>query len=66
MTEVDKDGSDGRFKSKAEAKRTISQGGVRFNGVKITDPYHVFYTKDFPIIVEIGKKRKFILAIKDA
>ena len=55
-----------KFQSKSEAKRVISQGGVRFNGVRITDPYHTFFTKDFldgKMLIEIGKKTKFILAL---
>ena len=53
--------------SNSEAKRLIKQGGVKFNGVKITDPYYTFYTKDFvdsQMLIEIGKKRKYILKLE--
>ncbi|MBK7427073.1 MAG: tyrosine--tRNA ligase [Saprospiraceae bacterium] len=53
------------FTSKAEARRAIQQNALSINKVKVTDPNHtsndIEWYEDKYILVENGKKNKFIL-----
>ena len=49
--------------SKSEAQRLIEQGGIKVDGVKITDPHQIINLSDNGIILQSGKA-KFIKAVK--
>ena len=44
-------------KSNGEARRTVIQGGVTFDGEKITDPQAVLEISDKPKVLKVGKRK---------
>ena len=50
------------FPSKKEARRLITQGSVKVNGEKATDPFATYSTADRPIILQAGKRIFFRIA----
>ncbi|MGI9016790.1 MAG: S4 domain-containing protein, partial [Euzebya sp.] len=54
----------GAAKSGGEARRLISQGGVRVNNVRVEDPSRAVTRADFAsdrtVVVRVGKKRYFL------
>jgi len=53
----------GSAASKSEAKRIIEQGGVTYNGEKITDPFDVVNVWPEGQVLKVGK-RKFARIIR--
>jgi tyrosyl-tRNA synthetase len=51
--------------SKAEAKRLISQGGVKLDGIKIEDPSIEITLSDNETTVQIGKRKFYRVKTKD-
>jgi tyrosyl-tRNA synthetase len=60
--------SAGAATSNGEARRLVTQGGVRINNAVVDDPAHTIDTKDLvgdgAVVIRVGKKRYFLVRFR--